>query len=80
MSPAGFETAIPVSGRPHTHTLDRAATGRDCNYLFVTVVVVVVVTIIIIQDFKVALFSSYVLFSPRFHSYMFHVIKEVVSI
>jgi hypothetical protein len=27
MPPAGFETAIPVSERPQTHALDRAATG-----------------------------------------------------
>jgi hypothetical protein len=27
MPPAGFEPAIPASERPHTHTLDRAATG-----------------------------------------------------
>jgi hypothetical protein len=29
MPPAGFETAIPASERPQTHTLDRAATGID---------------------------------------------------
>jgi len=27
MPTAGFETAIPASERPHTHVLDRAATG-----------------------------------------------------
>ena len=27
MSPAGFEPAIPVSERPQTYALDRAATG-----------------------------------------------------
>jgi len=27
MSPAGFEPAIPRSERPHTHALDRVATG-----------------------------------------------------
>jgi hypothetical protein len=27
MSPTGFETAIPASERPHTHALERAATG-----------------------------------------------------
>ena len=27
MSPAGFEPTIPASERPHTHALDRAATG-----------------------------------------------------
>ena len=27
MSPAGFETTIPASEWPQTHTLDRAATG-----------------------------------------------------
>jgi len=27
MSPAGFEPAVPVSERPQTHALDRAATG-----------------------------------------------------
>jgi hypothetical protein len=27
MSPAGFEPTIPVSERPQTHALDRAATG-----------------------------------------------------
>jgi hypothetical protein len=29
MPPAGFESAIPVSERPQTHALDRAATGID---------------------------------------------------
>jgi hypothetical protein len=27
MPPAEFEPTIPASGRPHTHALDRAATG-----------------------------------------------------
>jgi len=27
MPPTGFETAIPASERPYTHTLDCAATG-----------------------------------------------------
>jgi hypothetical protein len=27
MPSAGFESAIPASERPHTHVLDRAATG-----------------------------------------------------
>jgi len=27
MPPAGIKTAIPANERPHTHTLDRAATG-----------------------------------------------------
>jgi hypothetical protein len=27
MPPAGFELTIPVSERPHTHALDRAAKG-----------------------------------------------------
>jgi hypothetical protein len=27
MTPAGFEPAVPPSGRPQTHVLDRAATG-----------------------------------------------------
>jgi hypothetical protein len=27
MPPAGFEPTIPASERPHTHVLDRAATG-----------------------------------------------------
>jgi hypothetical protein len=31
MPPAGFETAIPVSERPQTHNLDRAATGIGGN-------------------------------------------------
>jgi hypothetical protein len=29
MSPAGFESAIPVGKRPQTHDLDRSATGID---------------------------------------------------
>ena len=71
---AGFEPANPVSGRPHTHTLDRAATGIDCNYLFIIII------IIIMQDLKVAMFSSYVLFSPGFRSNTFHVTEEVVFV
>jgi hypothetical protein len=27
MPPEGFEPAIPASERPHTHALDRTATG-----------------------------------------------------
>jgi hypothetical protein len=38
MPPAGFELAIPRSERPHTHALNRSATGIGCfnlteNYL-----------------------------------------------
>ena len=32
MSPAGFELTIPVSERPQTHALDRAATGIGGSY------------------------------------------------
>jgi hypothetical protein len=31
MPPAGFEPTIPVSERPQTHALDRAATGIGVN-------------------------------------------------
>jgi len=36
MAQAGFELAIPVSERPQTHALDRAATGitvKQCLYV-----------------------------------------------
>jgi hypothetical protein len=32
MSPAGFESTIPASERPQTHTLDRAATGMGLMF------------------------------------------------
>ena len=32
MPPAGFEPAIPVGDRPHTHALDRSATGTSQFY------------------------------------------------
>jgi len=28
--PAGFETTVQLSERPHTYALDRAATGTGC--------------------------------------------------
>jgi hypothetical protein len=31
MPPTGFEPTIPASERPHTHALDRAATGIDIS-------------------------------------------------
>jgi hypothetical protein len=34
MPPAGFEPKIPVSERPQTHALDRAATGIGCCRLY----------------------------------------------
>ena len=33
MPPAGFEPTIPVSGRPKTYALDRAATGIGRKYM-----------------------------------------------
>ena len=33
MPPAGFESTIPVSERPQTHALYRAATGIGCRHL-----------------------------------------------
>ena len=33
MPPVGFEPAIPVSERPQTHALDRAATAIDTLHL-----------------------------------------------
>jgi hypothetical protein len=38
MPPAGFESAIPASGRPQTHALDRPATGisRSAEWLLDT--------------------------------------------
>jgi hypothetical protein len=32
--PPGFETAIPTSKRPHSHALDRAATGIDVQVAY----------------------------------------------
>jgi len=36
-APAGFEPTIPASERPHTHTLDRAATGTGNDYVTITI-------------------------------------------
>ena len=32
MPPAGFEPTIPANERPHTHALDRAATGTGLRF------------------------------------------------
>jgi hypothetical protein len=51
MPPAGFEPTIPVSERPLTHALDRAATAIDCMYIVQTFVIVLAVII----NFKVTI-------------------------
>ena len=33
MSPVGIEPAIPATERPHTHSLERPATGICCSYV-----------------------------------------------
>jgi hypothetical protein len=35
MPPAGFDSAIPVSERPQTHALDRAATGIGYKHNYI---------------------------------------------
>jgi hypothetical protein len=39
MFPTGFEPAIPASEQPHTHTLDRAATGISPPTMYLIIIV-----------------------------------------
>jgi hypothetical protein len=43
MTPAEFESAIPVSERPQTHALDPAATNK-----FILHIIIIIISIIII--------------------------------
>jgi hypothetical protein len=48
MPPAGFEPAIPVSERPKTHALDRAATGIGGNILIIYYYYYIIIIIFIV--------------------------------
>jgi hypothetical protein len=37
MPPVGFEPTIPASGRPQTHVLDRAATGKGNGFGYINI-------------------------------------------
>ena len=51
MYPAGFEPAIPASDRPHTHALDRTATGiGECDFISVSILVTSIFSVREIQE------------------------------
>jgi hypothetical protein len=49
MPPAGFEPAIPVSGQPKTHVLDRATTGIGRLHIPALLIMVYLTTLSVAQ-------------------------------
>jgi hypothetical protein len=66
MPPAGFETAIPVSDRLQTHTLDRSATGIGHFVLLCLLITFVIVIIkLLLYCYAIYLCSECVFNCPQ---------------
>jgi hypothetical protein len=60
MPPTGIEPTIPASERPHTHALDRAATGIDISPPLLNKKITLIEENVIVQMAPVGMFKLFI--------------------